>query len=207
MIRKRRSTSLILLLTIIMVMGFATFCMAAHDGPAAPVPAPTGATPAFGNWYVIGWTAVNFLILLALMYKFAYGPINAMLEERSATIEGSLKHAEEVKAEVEQMRKEVQANLQDSRRESQEIVARATKAAEDVKNEMMAKAQEDATNVKNKAQAEIAAATEQAKAQLKDAAVVLAISAAEKVLGRAITEDDHQRMVKDFVNEAGDLLC
>lgn len=188
-------------------MGFATFCMASHGGPSQPVPAPTGATPAFGNWYVIGWTAVNFLILLALMYKFAYGPINAMLEERSATIEGSLKHAEEVKAEVEQMRIEVQANLQDSRRESQEIVARATKAAEDVKNEMMAKAQEEAANVKNKAHAEIAAATEQAKAQLKDAAVVLAISAAEKVLARAITEDDHQRMVKDFVNEAGDLLC
>ncbi len=183
-------------------MGFATFCMA-----TPPVPAPDGTTPAFGNWYVVGWTLVNFFVLLALIYKFGYGPINAMLEERSATIEGSLKHAEEVKVEVEQMRLEVQANLQDSRRESQEIVARATKAAEDVKNEMMAKAQEEATNVKNKAHAEIAAATEQAKAQLKDAAVVLAISAAEKVLGRAITEDDHQRMVKDFVNEAGDLLC
>jgi len=101
----------------------------------------------------------------------------------------------------------MQANLQDSRKESQEIVARATKAAEDVKNEMIAKAQEDATNIKNKAHAEIVAATEQAKAQLKDSAVVLAISAAEKVLGRAINEDDHKRMVKDFVNEAGDLLC
>ena len=207
MIRNRRYTSLILLFAMIMVMGFATFCMASSEGPAVPVPAPSGATPAFGNWYVIGWTAVNFLILLALLYKFAYGPINAMLEERSATIEGSLKHAEEVKTEVEQMRKEAQANLQESRKESQEIVARATKAAEDVKNEMIAKAQEEANNVKSKAQAEIAAATEQAKAQLKDSAVVLAISAAEKVLGRAITEDDHKRMVKEFVNEAGDLLC
>ncbi len=207
MIRNRRYTSLILLFAIFMVMGFATFCMASSEGPAVPVPAPTGTTPEFGKWYVIGWTAVNFLILLSLLYKFGYGPINAMLEERSATIEGSLKHAEEVKTEVEQMRKEAQANLQESRKESQEIVARATKAAEDVKNEMMAKAQEEATNVKNKAHAEIAAATEQAKAQLKDSAVALAISAAEKVLARAINEDDHKRMVKDFVNEAGDLLC
>lgn len=31
--------------------------------------------------------------------------------------------------------------------------------------------------------------------------------AAEKVLGRAITEEDHKNMVKDFVNEAGDLMC
>ena len=53
--------------------------------------------PAFGNLYVIGWSAVNFFILLALLYKFAYGPIYKMLDERTASIEGSLKHAEEVR--------------------------------------------------------------------------------------------------------------
>ena len=114
----------VLLLTMVMLMGFATFCMAA--GGDLPVNAPNPKTPPFGNFYVIGWTVVNFFILLALLHKFAYGPINAMLEQRSTTIESSLKHAEEVKAEVEQMRKEAQANLADSRKEAQEIVARAT---------------------------------------------------------------------------------
>lgn len=185
-------------------MGFATFCMAA--GTTA-VGEPGGATPRFGNIYVIGWTAVNFFILLALLYKFAYGPIDAMLEQRSTTIESNLKHAEEVKIEIDQMRKETQTNLADSRKEAQEIVARATKAAEDAKNEILAKAQEETTNLKNKAAAEIAAATEQAKVELKDTAATLAILAAEQVLNRAITEDDHKKMVQEFVNEAGDLLC
>lgn len=195
----------VLLLTMVMLMGFATFCMAA--GGNLPVNAPSGATPRFGNIYVIGWTAVNFFILLALLYKFAFGPINAMLEQRANTIESSLKHAEEVKVEVEQMRKETQTNLTDSRKEAQEIVARATKAAEDAKTEIITKAQEEAANIKSKATAEIEAATEQAKMELKDTAASLALIAAEKVLGRAITEDDHKKMVKDFVNEAGDLLC
>ncbi|NLB88131.1 MAG: F0F1 ATP synthase subunit B [Syntrophomonadaceae bacterium] len=176
-------------------------------GGDLPVNAPDPKTPPFGNFYVIGWTIVNFFILLALLHKFAFGPINAMLEQRSTTIESSLKHAEEVKAEVEQMRKEAQANLADSRKEAQEIVARATKAAEDAKTEIITKAQEEAQNIKNKATAEIEAATEQAKVELKDTAATLALMAAEKVLGRAITEDDHKKMVKDFVDEAGDLLC
>ena len=199
--RNKRYYTAVLLLTMVMVLGFATFCM------ASTIPQPEGHTPAFGNWFVIGWTAVNFFVLVALLYKFAYNPINAMLDQRSNTIESSLKHAEEVKIEVEQMRKETQSNLAESRKEAQEIVARATKAADDAKNEIINKAKEDATNIKNKATAEIQAATEQAKVELKDTAAALALLAAEKVLNRAITDDDHQNMVKQFVNEAGDLLC
>jgi F-type H+-transporting ATPase subunit b len=200
---KKRFKIAVLLLTMVMVLGFATFCMAAEGA----IPQPGGHTPAFGNWFVIGWTAVNFFVLLALLYKFAYNPINAMLEQRSNAIEGSLKHAEEVKIEVEQMRKETQSNLAEARKEAQEIVARATKAAEDAKNEIISKAKEDATNMRNKAAAEIEAATEQARIELKDTAAALALLAAEKVLSRAITDDDHKKMVKQFVNEAGDLLC
>jgi len=197
---------LVLFFTMIIIMGFATCCLAAHGGDM-PIERPEGETPVFGNFYVIGWTAVDFFILLALLYKFAYNPINEMLEKRSTTIESSLKHAEEVKAEVEEMRKEAQANLANSRQEAQDIVARATKAAEDAKNEILARANEDAANMKARATAEIGAATEQAKAEIRDTAVSLAIMAAEKVLGRVITETDHKNMVKQFVDEAGDLLC
>jgi len=205
--RNRRFYFSVLLLTMVMVIGFATFCMASNGVANTAIPQPEGETPAFGNFYAIGWSAVNFFVLLALLYKFAYNPINAMLEQRSTTIESSLKHAEEVKLEVEEMRKETQQNLAESRQEAQEIVARATKAAEDAKNEIITKAKEEADNLKAKANAEIQAATEQAKVELKDTAATLAIMAAEKVLQRAINEDDHKKMVEEFVNEAGDLLC
>ena len=203
---KKHSAGLVLILTLVMLFGFATFCMAAGDA-SMPVSQPSGETPMFPNLYVIGWTLVNFLILVALIYKFAYGPIFNMLDQRTVAIEGSLKHAEEVKNEVEIMKKETQANLAESRREAQEIVARASKAAEDAKNEMIAAAKEEASNLKVKAAADIKAATEAAKAELKETTVALSLLAAEKVLGRALTEDDHKQMVKEFVNEAGDLLC
>jgi len=202
-IRNRKFYIAVLLLTSVFVLGFASLCMAAGGA----IEQPGGHTPHIPNWYAIGWTAVNFLILLALLYKFAYNPINAMLEQRTTTIESSLRHAEEVKIEVEQMRKEAQSNLAESRKEAQEIVARATKAAEEAKNEMIAKAKEESEHIRAKTEAELKAATEQAKMELKDTAASLAIMAAEKVLGRAITDEDHKRLVKDFVNEAGDLLC
>lgn len=207
MIRDKRFHLSVLLLTIIMVLGFATLCMASGDASGTAIPQPAGKTPAFGNLFVVGWTAVNFFFLLALLYKFAFNPINAMMDQRAATIESSLKHAEEVRIEIDQMKKETQANLADSRKEAQEIVARATKAAEDAKTEIVNKAHEEADNFKVKAKAEIEAATEQAKKELKDTSAVLAIMAAEKLLGRAITDEDHKKMVDQFVNEAGDMLC
>lgn len=205
MMRNRRVYLSVLFLTFIMVMGFATFCMAA-GGTDAPIPEPASHTPGL-NPYLIGWSAVNFFILLAIIYKFAYNPINAMLEQRAAAIEGSLKHAEEVKAEIEEMRKETQANLAESRKEAMEIIARATKTAEEVKNEIMTKATEEAASMKNKALADIQAATEQARQELRETAALLAIMAAEKILDRAINEEDHKKLAKQFIDEAGDLLC
>ena len=145
--------------------------------------------------------------MLALLYKFGFNPVNAMMDQRAATIESSMKHAEEVRIEIDQMRKETQANLAESRKEAQEIVARATKAAEDAKSEIIEKAHEEADNFKEKARSEIETATELAKKELKDTSAMLAIMAAEKLLGRAITEEDHKKMVDEFVNDAGDMLC
>jgi len=207
-VKKNRRTVFILILTVIMIMGFATFCMASAEGAASgAIPAPEGATPYFGNWYVMGWSAVNFFVLLALLYAFGFAPVNKMLEQRSNTIESSLKHAEEVRVEVDQLRKETQANLAESRREAQEIIARANKAAEEVKSEIVHKAQEEVATMKGRALAEIESATQQARMELKDASVSLAIMAAEKVIGHALTEEDHRKMIKSFVDEAGDLLC
>jgi F-type H+-transporting ATPase subunit b len=186
----------VLLLSMLIIMGLATTCYAAEEG-----------VPAFPDITKIGWTAVNFFLLLAILYKFAFRPITDMLEERSSTIESSLKHAEELLVEVEQMKKDSTNELAEARREAQEIVARGTKIAEETKNEILARAEEQASVEKVKAIAEIKAEKEKALSEIRDTAVTLAIMAAEKVLGRALQEDDHKAMVQDFIKEAGDLLC
>ena len=172
------------------------------------------ASPAFASEEVPGlavfkimWAMINFFILLAILYKFAYGPILQMLDDRKNTIESSLHHAEEIRVEIERMKLETQQNLMDSRKEAQEIVARAQKIGEETKAEVLAKAKEEAAIERTRAVAEIESAKEKAVGELRETAATLAIMAAEKVLGREIAVADHQKMVKDFVNEVGDRLC
>jgi len=209
--RKKWLVTFSLLLSLIMVLSLASVCLAsgaAESGHStAPIAAPAGAPPVFPNIYVMGWSLVNFLALLAILYKFAFGPVNDMLEQRSNTIEGSIRHAEQLKADVEKMKNEAQANLTEARKEAQDIVNRANKNAEDIKAEMVAKANEEVANLKVRAKDEMDAAIVQAKAELKDMTVALAIAAAEKVISREFNKDDHSKMVQDFVGEAGDFLC
>jgi len=188
---------------MIILFGFAALVGAA-DGV---LPAGEAKMPRFGNWYVVGWSMVNLLILLALLYKFAYNPINEMLDMRSATIANSMKYAEDIRLEVDEMRKEAQANLNEARRESQEIVNRALKTAEEVKQDMMDKANEEVANLRAKSQRDIENATIQAKQELREAAANLAILTAEKVLNRAITAEDHHAMIQEFIRESGDRIC
>jgi len=196
-VRSRKWLALaVLLLSMIIVMGLATSCFASEEG-----------VPPFPDIAKIGWTAVNFFLLLAILYKFGFNPVSNMLEERTNTIESSLRHAEELLVEVEQMRKDSANELAEARREAQEIVARATQIAEETKNEIISRAEAEATSLKNKAIAEIQAEKEQALSELRDTAATLAIMAAEKVLGRALTDEDHQVMVREFIKDAGDLLC
>lgn len=160
-----------------------------------------------GDIYKVMWAAVNFFVLLAILYKFAYGPIFKMLDDRKFTIESSLQQAEEVRVEIERMKLETQQNLLDARKEAQDIVTRAQKIAEETKAEVVAKAREEAIAEKNRAIVDIENARDKAVNELRDTAATLAIMAAEKVLGKVITVEDHQKMVKDFVNEVGDRLC
>lgn len=172
---------------------------------ASPVLASEG-VPSFQPYNMM-WAALNFFVLLAILYKFAYDPLLKMLDDRRNTIESSLRHAEEVRVDVERMKQEAQNNLLEARREAQEIVARATKIGEETREEILTKAKDDAANERKKAVQEIESAKDKALNELRDTAAALAIMAAEKVLGKAITADDHQKMVRDFVDEVGDRLC
>lgn len=195
-----------LLCSTLMLLGFASVAMASGGGDM-PLSPPAGIPPAFPNFYTIGWTMVDFLFLLALLYKFAFNPINDILDKRSQTISTALAHAEEVKAEVQALHEKAQKDLQGARQEAQNIINNALKVAEENKNDIINKANEEVNHMKEKARNELLSATEQAKAQLREEAANLAILAAEKVLNRNLTAEDDKQMIKEFVDQSGEYLC
>ena len=69
--------------------------------------------------------AVNFLILLFLLHRFAYKPMLAFLEKRSDRIEKGLRDAEEAEKRLVQAAENEEKVLAKAREEAKKIIADA----------------------------------------------------------------------------------
>ena len=90
---------------------------------------------------------VNFLVLLFVLYKFAYGPVLKVLNERTSKIEKGLKDAEDAQkklAEISEKEKEV---LVKARKQAQEIVTKAEEVAVKNKEEIIIAAKEQSEKI------------------------------------------------------------
>lgn len=147
----------------------------------------------------------NFLILLAVLYKFLYHPLMGMLEKRADTVRNNIETAENVKAEAYQMKEDITAELTTSRHKAQEIIAQASKAGDDAKAQIVETAREEAAKIIAKAQAEINDEKEKALTEIRDEAASLAIMAASKLIQRSLDDADHKQLVDKYIQEAGEI--
>jgi F-type H+-transporting ATPase subunit b len=121
------------------------------------------------------WTIVTFLVLFALLAKFAWRPLLQALEERQAAIRKSLDDAQQARQELERVQ-----------HESSQFVARARAEA--------------ATIVRN-AEKQIELQTVQAVRQIRAEAVDLSVMIAEKLIGRHLSKEDNERLIAQTIEQ------
>jgi F-type H+-transporting ATPase subunit b len=149
------------------------------------------------------WAIINFIVLLAILYKFLYGPIMRTMESRENEIKRNITQAEEMRVEAEASRAQLQEALNDARKEAQEIVNNAVKVGEETKNQIISEAKDSAAKLMQKAQEEIQREKEQALAEIRNEVANLAVLAAGKIIGKTITADDHKKLVDQYIQGVG----
>jgi len=145
------------------------------------------------------WTIFVFLVLMALLAKFAWRPLLLALEARRKTIEGALDDARKAREELERVQQDSAKLLNDARREADGIVSRARADADRFRDEMKQQASAEAATIVERAQREIQRETSRAVAQLRQEAVELSFTIASKVLRRTVTPADHERLLDDVI--------
>ncbi|MDI6777899.1 MAG: F0F1 ATP synthase subunit B [Patescibacteria group bacterium] len=139
---------------------------------------------------------VNFLVLLFILYKFAYGPILAMLEKRQKKIEQGLKDAEAAGkklAESEERQKEI---LRKARTEAKEIVEKAHMQAEKSKSKIAGVAKVQAEKIITDAKAEIEREKTKTISEIKSEIGSLVVAATEKVIGGKMDEEKDKELIE-----------
>ena len=150
---------------------------------------------------LIVWTIVTFLLLLGILWKFAWTPILGALDAREAAIQKTIDDAERLQAEAEAVLKEHQQRLAEARAEGNRILDEARQAGEHMKKDILEKARGESEKVLERAHRQMELETEQAIQTIRTQAADLALRAAEKILERSLTGADHRRLADEALAE------
>src|SRR6266700_2227185 len=90
------------------------------------------------------WTIITFLVLLALLAKFAWRPLLQALDSRQATIKKSLDDALQARRELEQVQQQSAEILRQARADAQTVLAQSRSDAEKLGETLRQKAREEA---------------------------------------------------------------
>lgn len=158
-----------------------------------------GANPLSFDFWTFLFQALNVFIVMFVLYKMLWGPISKIIEERERFVEDSLAKATAAKEEAEGLLARYQEQLRQAEREAQSVVERATKAGEEARQRMIAEADAEAQKMLERARVEINREREKALAEIREEVTGLVMLATQKVVGRALTDEDHKALVRDFV--------
>ncbi|HEY6357258.1 MAG TPA: F0F1 ATP synthase subunit B [Vicinamibacterales bacterium] len=149
------------------------------------------------------WTIVTFLVLLALLAKFAWKPLLTALEARRALIAKAIDDAERTKKELERVQGQSVGLLGKARVEAEAILSRSRADAESFREEMRQKAIADGAAIVKRAEKEIQLETNRAIEQLRREAVDLSLAIATKLLQRNVTKDDNVALIDETIKQIG----
>ena len=149
------------------------------------------------------YAALAFLVLLALMYKFAFPAVQKAMDGRTQRIRDNLDEAERTKAEAQRILEEYQRQLADAKNESARIIEEARQTAEQMRRDLMVRAEAEVNDLRERTRAEIDAAQQRAIADLRSQVSELAIGAAEIVVQKNLDRDTNRALVERYIEQVG----
>lgn len=152
------------------------------------------------------WHTVNFLVLLALLWRFLYKPVVRMLDERSNRIREGMERAEAVKEQLARTNEETRLALESARKEAQSIADQASQIGEQIKAQARREAQGEAEKILVQARQQIAQEQRQAMAEARQEIAGLVVVAAGRVLGHQLDDRAQHQLVEEFLHGNGQRL-
>ena len=146
------------------------------------------------------WRIVNFAILLFILYKLMWKKMKGFFASRREGIKASLEEAEVVKADAEKKFKEYDEKIKKAEEEIQGISAMIKAQGEEEKKRIIADAERASVKMKEDAKARMDQELKKAKNELRLEASELAVQMAEDILKKKVTKEDHESMVREYLD-------
>ena len=157
---------------------------------------------------LVPWTFVaqicNLFIQVYLIKRFLFKPVNEMLEKRKALADAQIREAEKAKADADVIKTEYEQNMKEAKEKANEILTTAQRTAALQSEEVLKEAASQAAALKSKAESDIAQEKRKAVNEIKDEIGGMAVEIAGKVIEREISEEDHAKLIDEFIANVGE---
>ncbi len=157
---------------------------------------------------LVPWTFVaqicNLFIQMYLIKRFLFKPINAILEKRKAAADAEISEAVKAKEEALAMKADYEQSMLEAKTKANDILTTAQKTATVQSEEILRDTSRQAASIKAKAESDIAQEKRKAVNEIKDEIGSMAVEIAGKVIEREVSEEDHAKLIDEFIASVGE---
>jgi len=183
-----------------------TILLAARAVCAAEASAPHeagGAEPSIfaGSLVTALLTLAVFVVLLAILGRWAWKPILGALQKREEHIRQIIEQAEQAQRDAEKTLAEYRQQLGQVQKEAAALLEKGRAEAVHLAEELTQKAKDEAARLRSQAQRDVAAARDQAVRELYQQSCRLALDLTTKLLPRTLSAEDQTRLLEEALHE------
>jgi F-type H+-transporting ATPase subunit b len=145
------------------------------------------------------WTAVVFLCLMAILWKFAWGPLAEGLDKRERRVADQIAQADAANRQAKDILAEYERKLAAAQDQVRAILDQGRRDAEQLGRQMLDKAKQDTQAEYQRAVKQIDDAAAAAIKELAGRSATLAVELAGKIVRAKLNPADHARLIQEAV--------
>ncbi len=147
------------------------------------------------------WTFVTFLVVLYVLRRFAFGPIQRLIEQRRERIREALDEADKARDEARQLRELTAKEREEARAERDRVLEDARRQGQEQLRRSREEAQADLERRLEENQRAIEAENRKFREDIRRDVVELTLLASEKVTRKSLDEQDQRRLIDETIQE------
>src|SRR6187549_2624109 len=145
------------------------------------------------------WTLIAFGITFFILRRFAFGPIQKLIDERRDRIREALDEADKARHEARELRELTKQEREEAKRER--ILDDSRRQGQAQFEQARAQADDDLKRRLEENKREIEVENRRMAEQIRRDVVELTLLAAEKVTGKSLDADDQRRLIDETIEE------
>ena len=147
------------------------------------------------------WTIISFLITLFVLKRYAFGPIQALIDARRERIRQSIEEADRAREEARNLLEQHRKLIGQAKADAEAILAEARKQSDAQRDRAREETEADRQRRLEETKRQIEAETQRALEAIRGEVAELTLIATSKVTGKVLDRDDHRRLIDDAIGD------